>query len=42
MLRREDGATQAGAPWPRCGEAVGDMVAGPDTLQVSRFLLLHL
>lgn len=42
MLRSEDGATQAGAPWPGCGEAAGNVVVGPDMLQVSSFWQLHL
>lgn len=42
MLRREDGATQAGPPWPGCGEAAGNVVLGPDVLQVRSFRLLHL
>lgn len=42
MLRREHGAAQAGAPWPGCGEAAGDLVVGLDVLQVSSFWLLHL
>ncbi|NWY23699.1 PHLB1 protein, partial [Pheucticus melanocephalus] len=33
-------AAQAGAPWP--GEAAGNLVVGPDLLQVSSFWLLHL
>lgn len=41
MLCREDGAAQAGAPWPGCRGAAGDVV-GLDALQVSTFWLLHL
>lgn len=42
MLCREDRATQAGAPWLECGEAVGNVVVGLEVLQVSSFWLLHL
>lgn len=34
MLHRKDRAMQAGAPWLECGETVGNMVVGPEALQV--------
>lgn len=37
MLRREDRATQAGALWLECREAVGNVVVGLEVLQVSSF-----
>lgn len=42
MLHRKDRAMQAGAPWLECGETVGNVVVGPEALQVSSFWLLYL